>query len=135
MTEAIFTGSTDGPHSPAYTQQVASALARCVRVLNHATHPGNDGLQYPGDVYALLGDLYTATGGLPQVFEQLADFLQSQAEGGRLGDSDGRDPFNQALIAGLHLGDVASSAKRMTDYLQQAQNAISGLYVKDGDDA
>lgn len=135
MTDLTIPVSMDGPYSPEQTQQAARAVAEGIRYLNHCSHPGNDGgLEYPGDVYDLLGHLYTATGRLPQLLEQVAAFLQGQAEGGRTGDSNGRDPVNQSLIAGMHLEDAASSAGSLTERLQAAQNAISGLYAKDGSD-
>lgn len=52
--------------------------------------PGSGGIDYPGDVHKLLGDLYLATGRLPQLLDQVAAFLLAQAYRGRLGDDNGR---------------------------------------------
>jgi hypothetical protein len=61
-----------------YTAQVADFLAECVRTL--------------------LGHVYTATGRLSQLVDQLTVFLQSQASSGRLGDDKGRDPVYEVEI-------------------------------------
>jgi len=135
MTE--ITLRTDPPYSPEYTREVGRALAEAVRVLNHATHPANvGGLGRPSDTYNLLGSLYTATQRLPQLFEQIAEYLRLQTESGRIGDTMGRDPVNQALITGLHLTDAASSAQALTERLQAAQHAMAGLFSEweGGDD-
>jgi len=126
---------TDGPHGTEYTMQVADALAEAARVLNHATMPGAGGLDYPGDVYSLLGALYTATQRLPQLFGQLAAFLASQRDAGNLADDHGRDVIAQVALASFRLGKAHGAAVTLTEELQAAQNAVSGLYVKeDGTD-
>ena len=136
MPDLIFTGSMDGPYSPDQNREVAYGLAEAVRYLNHATHPGNDGgLEYPGDVYDLLGHLYTATGRLPQLFGQLAAFLKAQAESGRIADTAGRAPEIQAGMAADVLEDAAGRLAGVTAQLQRAQGDISGLYAKDDGDA
>ena len=124
---------TEGPHSPEYTQEVGNALAECVRVLNYATNgmPGG-GLECPGDVYTLLGALYTATGRLSQLLAQIASFLVLQAANPRLADSRGEMSWELVLDASYELREEATHhAAGLTAALQNAQNAISGLYVKD----
>lgn len=123
----------DGPHSPAYTQEVGNALAECVRTLNHATRDGAPGLDYPGDVYTLLGALYTATGRLPQLLGQMAAFLQAQAGAGMLADNSGGDPAVIVLDATVGLDGAQRVATDLTGTLQDVQNAIAGLYVKEDD--
>jgi len=126
---------TDGPHSAEYTMQVANTLAEAARVLNYATMPGRGGLDYPGDVHSLLGALYTATERLPQLFGQLAAFLAGQRDAGNLADDDGRDVIAQVALASFRLGKAHGAAVTLTEELQAAQNAVSGLYVKeDGTD-
>ena len=125
---------TDGPHSPEYTKQVADIVAEAIRVLNYASMPGSGGLEYPGDVYSLLGALYTGTGRLPQLFRQLVAFLDAQAASGRLGDDHGRDVAAQTAQAAFYLGAAHQVAADLTASLQAAQNAIAGLYVRDDTD-
>jgi hypothetical protein len=122
---------TGGPHSPEYTQEVGNALAEAVRVLNYGTHAGV-GLEYPADAYSLIGALYTATQRLPQLFGQMAAFLDGWQASGQLGDSNGADPNLVTLAASQNLTEAARLARMVTDSLQFAQNAIAGLYVAEG---
>lgn len=120
---------TGPPYSPEYTREAGRALAECVRVLNHQTHPANEGgLRYPGDVYELLGSLCTAAHRLPQLFDQLGEYLRVQAVSGHLGDSNGADPEERAALAMTALADARRRADQVTRALQSAQNAISGLF-------
>ena len=115
--------------------EAAALLAESVRYLNYASMTGSGGLEYPGDVYDLLGALYTATQRLPQLCDQLAVFLAAQAAAGHLADSKGRDPAIQAGMAADLLREAATRIPALTAHLQRAQNDIAGLYVKDGTDA
>jgi hypothetical protein len=124
---------TDGPHSPEYTQEVGQALAECVRVLNYSSRDGAPGLEYPGDVYSLLGWLYTATERLPQLLDQLAYFLHEQYASGRVADDKGRNAGTLTAIAGGALLTGRGHAKALTSSLRKAQEQISGLYVKEDD--
>jgi len=121
----------DGPHSAEYTMQVAYVLDDAARVLNHATMPGAGGLDYPGDAYRLLGALYTATERLPQLFAQLTAFLESQRDAGNLADDNGRNATGQVALAAFRLAKAIQAAATLTDELQAAQNAISGLYIRE----
>ena len=96
-------------------------------MLNYATLGDAPGLEYPGDVYTLLGSLYIATGRLGQLLAQTAAFLRSQEA--RLADANGDDVHGQVLLADSYLTGSASRAGEATVLLQQAQNAISGLYL------
>jgi hypothetical protein len=122
---------TGGPHSAEYTMQVADTLAEAVRVLNYATLGDAPGLEYAGDAYSLLGALYGATGGLPQLFAQVTKFLARQAAAGTWADDRTRDVAGQVAEASFRLGHASQLAADLTTVLQQAQNAISGLHVKD----
>ncbi len=121
---------TQGPHSPDYTRELGNALAETVRVLNYATN--GPGLEYPADAYSLLGALYTATQRMPQMFGQMAAFLEAQFASGTLADSGGADPDLVTMAASQNLTEAARLARMVTDSLQFAQNAISGLHVRSG---
>jgi len=126
---------TDQPESPDRTRDLGNIVAKAVRALNYSTLGGAPGLECPADAYDLLGALCAATGWLPQLCEQLARFLQAQDATGTLADNRGRDPAVLADAAGLHLEVAAARAADLTTGLRQAQNAISGLYVREtGDD-
>lgn len=119
----------DGPHSPERTEEAGNLLAECVRYLNYASN-GGPGLAYPGDVYSLLGALYTGTERLPQLFGQLTAFLAAQKDSGTLADDLGRDVGKQVAMAAYRLGAAHGLAADLANALQQAQEAISGLHVK-----
>lgn len=129
---------TDGPHSTEYTHHLGEALAEAARTLNYATRGGAGGLECVPDVYGLLGWLYTTTERLPQLFDQLSEFLRAQARDADLGDSD-RDPDlspeAQALIGADHLREASQMLYHVTRSLHDAQNIIAGLYVKEDHDA
>ena len=72
----------DGPHSPEHTAEVAAMFDACSRFLTYATMSG--GLEYPSEVYRLLGEMYSATGRLPQLCGQLTAFLAAQKDSGTL---------------------------------------------------
>lgn len=134
MTEPV-TLRTDGPHSPDYTRQLGDTFAEAARCLNYATLGDAPGLEYPGDAYSLIGALCTGTSRLSQLLGQLSDFLRAQERTGRIADDHGRDP---ALVTGTGCGALLTArdhADSVTRSLQDAQNAISGLYVKEAPDA
>lgn len=122
---------TDGPHSTAYTREVGDVLAEAVRVLNYATLAEAPGLEYPGDAYTLLAALYTATSRMPQLFGQVAAFLRAQEASGTLGEDHDRPVDVQTGIACGALVTAREHAEALTGSLRAAQNAISGLYVKE----
>ena len=122
---------TDGPFGPDYLRQVAATFAEAVRVMNHATLGDTGALEYPSDAYDVLGHIYTGTRRLPQLLAQLNGFLDGWQASGQLADNSGLDPSRQAALAAFALGEAHTLAAQLTEALQQAQNAISGLYVKD----
>jgi hypothetical protein len=124
----------DGPHSPERTKEIADLLAECVRFLNYATMSGN-GLTDPADVYYILGALYTGTQRASQLFGQVATILDRQAADGVLADNAGGVPAELVADAALHLGDAQQNVDALTNALQNAQQAISGLYAMGGPDA
>ena len=120
----------DGPHSPERTKEIADLLAECVRFLNYASMSGGGGLSDPADVYYVLGALYTGTQRLPQLFGQLATILDRQVAAGTLADNTGGDPAVLSAEAGYALATAAGAGDGLTTDLHDAQQAISGLYVK-----
>lgn len=120
----LVTLSPDGPHSPDYTREVAEAFAESVRVLNHATREA--GPEYPGDVYDLLGSLKVGVQRLPQLFDQLAQFLFAELEAGRIRAASG-DAGTSVRSAEIALDEAAGAAKAVLQRLEQAQSAVTWL--------
>lgn len=127
--------NVDGPHSPERTAEAGQLFDDCSRLLVYATMSDKGGLEYPGDAYRLIADIYSATGRLPQACEQIGRFLGVQAARGAAYEARGRDPGTQAAQAAAHLAEAASAAHALTAALQAAQTAIAGLGIQeDGDD-
>ena len=104
MSETI-TLSPGGPHSPAYTRQLANAAAEAIRVLNHATFQTSSGaLAYPAGVDAVIEALATMHARLPQLYGQLTEWLRGQLAAGRL--QIGHGPFRGDPAAAV--AEVAS---------------------------
>ena len=120
-----------GPHSPEHTGEVADLLAECARFLVYATAQGNGGLVSPDDAHTLLGALYTGTERLPQLFMQLGNFLAAHGRSGRLASTDGGPVSPLVATAAYHLGEAHQLAAALTTALQETQNAISSLYVRE----
>jgi hypothetical protein len=120
----------DGPHSPESIREAADLAAEAIRYLCHATMPGSGGLINPADTYSLLGALYTGTERLPQLLMQLTSFLAAQAASGTLADDHGRDVATLTAEASYNLGTAHQLAADLTKALQNAQQAITGLYVR-----
>lgn len=124
----------DGPYSPEETNRKADLFAEGIRYLNHATRPGAGGLEYPADAYALLGNWAHAAGMMPQLAEQAGVFLAGQAARAGLYDARGDDPADRIVSAREALNRAEAAAWTLCRALQDAQNAIAGVGVRDDDD-
>jgi hypothetical protein len=126
--------NVDRPHSPERTAEAGQLFDDCSRLLVYATMSGKGGLEYPGDAYRLIADIYSATGRLPQACEQVGQFLEAQAAREAAYEARGRDPVEQAAQAAAHLAKAAVAAHALTTALQAAQTAIAGLGIREGND-
>jgi hypothetical protein len=124
----------DGPHSPERTAEAGQLFDDCSRFLVYATMSEKRGMDYPGDAYKLIADLYAATGRLPQACEQIGRFLEAQARRAGAYDARGRNPRQQAEHAAGHLSRAANAAYTLTVALQAAQTAIAGLGIREDED-
>ena len=125
----------DGPHDPALTQAAADQIAERVKFLVYATLGGAPGLGDPADADRLISALYTATGRMPQLFDQVTRFANRLAATGRLRDDENRSANGQVARASYHLDEARGHAAKLTGALQAAQNVFSALSVtEDGDD-
>ena len=122
----------DGPHSPERTAEVAAIFDACSRFLVYATMGTAPGLDYPSEAYRLLGELYSATGRMQQLFGHLRVFLRAQAGAGKLGDRSGRDIDLSVSAACGALVEAGNHSAALTSLLQEAQNEIAGLHGKSG---
>ena len=96
--------------------------------------PGSGGIDYPGDVHKLLGDLYLATGRLPQCWIRSPRSSWPRPTGAGSATTTG-DPALVADLAAMKLEVARARASDLTSNLQAAQNAIASLRVAGGSDA
>ncbi len=113
-----------GPHSPAYTAEVASAIPEAVRVLNHATlnHPG-DALAFPADADTVIRAVATAAQRLPQLFGQLCSWLAEEDLSGRTAATYGEfsgEPAAAAATVRARLDDASAAAHTLQSALTAA---------------
>jgi hypothetical protein len=120
----------DGPDDEPTLAELADQAAEAIRSLNHRTMPGRD-LEYPADVYAIVGTLKVMADRLPQLLRQLSAWLEAEHKAGRAGHDSGQDP-------GPYVGDVtaaltlaATVAGTLSDALRLAHNASSGIKSAD----
>lgn len=123
----------DGPHSHDAVTAASVAAERLVRYLNNATGPGHarSALSYPATAYRLGCNLRAAVGLMPQLFSQLATFLEHQAQHNpamyddRRSDqypaaqtaSDAASEFRAAISEAKKLAQILSRANRSTVHL------------------
>jgi hypothetical protein len=122
----------DGPHSPERTAEAAGIFDACSRYLVYATMGSAPGLDYPAEMYALLGELYSATGRMQQMTGQLAAWLRREQEAGKLGDRRGKDTGVAVGDAAYALNQAGFQSASLTRWLQKAQDAIAGLHAREG---
>lgn len=118
----------DGPHDDDHTAGAALLAAEAIRFLNYATGSHSPtGLVYPATVYAVAGDLSAAAWRMPQLFNQLTEWLAAQQAVGMLGTDDGSPVTSTLAAANANLASAAAAASQLSACLDSLQNSISGL--------
>jgi hypothetical protein len=118
----------DGPHADEHTAATADLAAEAIRYLNYATGShAHAGLAYPSTVYDIAGRLGVAADRMPQLFAQLADWLDAEESAGRLGTGNGNSVACTVTAARVHLINAIRAANTLAADLHALQNAISGL--------
>lgn len=120
----------DAPHDPKRTQQLADVAAEAIRTLNYATR-GDDGMRDPGDAYELLGTLAQLAERLPQLCQQIGDYLVGAQNSGELFEpADGPHQGSTTLAVMLTrdaLGRAAGDALTMREAFRNAQSEIRAV--------
>ena len=117
--------------SPTQARAIAESANEAIRALNRGTHPadGFASLQYPNDVYVVLGSLTQLTERLPQLLVQLSAFLQLQLQQDVLDVDDGHfggDPLGAVGTASQQLEHRAvQAARRLATALDAGRQAIA----------
>ena len=106
-----------GPHSPEYSVELANAIAEAVRTLNHATIDRRNGaLVYPADADAVISALATAMQRLPQLLDQIREWLTEEYRAGRMQVTYGPhagDPGAATLEARIGLSEASAIAGQL----------------------
>jgi hypothetical protein len=114
----------DGPHDDDHTIQAGRAIGRLVRYLNNATGPGHreSALPYAPTAYHAISGVAHAVGLLPQLLDQLAGFLDEQADDPTLyDDRHGEWAANDTAIAAADwLRDAVRHAHALGSSLSNA---------------
>lgn len=120
--------TTAAPPSPA---ELAARAEDAIRALTYATLPWEQGLEYPGDVYDVLGSLKVLAMQLPQVCDQLASFLTAQHTAGLIRAVEGQpfagDTGDAVGTAVLWLGKAGAAADALHEAWNNTQTATAGL--------
>jgi hypothetical protein len=118
---------TDGPHSGAYTREVARAFAETVRVLNHATAAAAGGLDHPQAADVVIGQLAAGARSLNQLLTQISAFVGAQVAAGRLAADSEPAARAAAAAARARLSDASGCARSMAAALEAAHENLSEL--------
>jgi hypothetical protein len=125
----------NGPHDDIGTAGAARLAAEVIRFLNYATMPHSGGLTEPATVPALMGELSSAVYRLPQLFGQLADWLNEEMSAGRLADDYGRPVYRLTDEARTVLGEAMSRADHLGRALAAVQALTTSLHAAPGGEA
>lgn len=103
----------DGPHDPQAIVDAAEAIRELTRRIANATRTSRS-LQYPSQVYEVLGGLRPALGSLQQILNQLGDRMEQLADD------------QNVTIAGRTRGEAREAAYDAANALRR-----SGTFVRE----
>lgn len=115
-------------------EALAGQAAEAVRALNHLTHPGIGSLSGPAEADAVLADLACLAGRLPQLLAQLAGWLRTEDQAGRLRvDACCPYPDSAAAVAAATaaLTRAGGAACHTGAALDAAHQTLAHLAVRD----
>jgi hypothetical protein len=109
-------------------RETASAVAEDIAALHHLTLGPGDVLEGPADVRDVIASLSLAMSRMPQLFGQLADFLEIEHVKGTIsgGREDDAGPCVRAVSDGLHRAGL--DAEAMAAALDAAREACDELF-------
>lgn len=134
-TEAAALARSRGNSAPDYVNELAATMTvrelavqavEAARALNHLTGDAGE-LTGPGEVCEVVGRLAMMGQELPQLCEQLARFLVTQCEDGRIVRGAGDDPDGVLLEVSEALAAAGRAADMMAAALAEATAKTIGL--------
>lgn len=114
-------------------EEAAADAAEAIRSLNHVTFMPSS-VEFPSDVYRILGELYTMTQRLPQALQQLASRLDEHRATGRLTLDSAHRHTDPNLAVGSAIAELSTAAEALetvTQSLTAAQNDIANVAMTD----
>lgn len=112
-------------------QNLAEAGVEAVHTLNYATMAGNGGMAYPSHAGHLLGALRSMVGHMPQLLDQIGDFVDGFAGDERLyHDQPGKDAAGAALRGREEMRHAAALADALMHALSRADATMSHLGLR-----
>lgn len=118
----------DGPHADEHTAAAADLAAEAIRFLNYATGSHSPAaLTFPSTAYLLAADLSRAAERMPQLFDQIARWLDDQLADGMLGTDSGAPADDAVTTARRHLTDAAIRASMLAADLARVQNDLAAV--------
>jgi hypothetical protein len=107
---------------------VSDEIAELVRKLNYQTGAGDTvELEYPGDLYSVVANLKIAAQRMPQLFAQMARWLEAEHAAGRVAHDRGGDPGEYVAAVVDALGRAGDDATTLGASLDTAHEMSSGL--------
>lgn len=131
--------SPDAPHTPDRTLRAAELAAEAVRLLNHATRHDRGGLKYPADADAVTASMAILVSRLPQLFSQIAGWLEGEQEAARLtveyGPFEGRPRFAVGGARAMldSAAEIAGDLHTALEHVHGITAAIAGGPEDDGE--
>ena len=127
----------NAPPSPDYLLELADAVARIIRTMNHLTRQ-HEALQYPAEVCMVIGELKSAAGGFPQLLGQIGAWLEREQAAGRIEVAGDPDASSEAevIAARINLDLASAAAEELRDALKAVASVTSALAAAEaqGDD-
>jgi hypothetical protein len=114
---------------PQSLRNTLNAAAESVHLANYQTmpHEGAPGLENPGDVYDAIGNLKALAGRLPQLLNQLTEWLEAEYAAGRVAHDTNPSALQAVSLTDDWLSGAAESAEQMEDFLGHAHSAAAHL--------
>ena len=114
------------PQAHTGTVELADTAAQTVRELNHHTR-GPDAFTGPAQLYRLVGELVQLARGLPQLLDQLGDWLHAEHDADRVRCDNHADPSPTVTRATAQLADAGEAARDLAHALDRAQQHLAHL--------
>ncbi len=108
------------------TLDLADRAAEAVRELNHRTRSAG-AFSGPAELYRLVAELVLLAGRLPQLLDQLDQWLHTEHDAGRLRTDTRTDPSPAVRDAATHLADAGNAAHELAHILASAQQCLAHL--------